>query len=173
MVANDSIKLYMLWRQYQKDIKNQSLFSKDSEYFCRKQFPVSEHVRSEVDIYVMEKAKVLPGPQVFAIRTFVFENFFDESEMFDPICSQPLTSEQVDKELSETRKEVEEKVDEEIEKLEEEVLQKLKKKRIARISDEDEEVDDVNKSKEKNSEKDVTDSGEEKMAFDETYDRKK
>ena len=152
MVANDSIKLYMLWRQYQKDIKNQSLFSKDSEYFCRKQFPVSEQVTSEVDIYVMKKAKVLPGPQVFAIRTFVFENFFDENEMLDPICSQPLTSEQVDKELSETRKEVEEEVDEEIEKLEE-VLQKRKRKRIARISDKDEEVDDVNKSKEGNSEK--------------------
>ena len=63
-------------------------------------------------------------------------------------------------------------MDEEIEKLEEEVLQKRKRKRIARISDKDEEVDDVNKSKEGNSEKDVTDSGEEKMAFDETNDRK-
>ena len=76
MVANDSIKLYMLSPQYQKDIKNQSLFNKGSTYFFRKQFPVSEKLISEIDIHIMKKAKVLPGPQVFAIRTFIFEKFF-------------------------------------------------------------------------------------------------
>ena len=76
MVANDSIKLYMLSPQYQKDIKNQSLFNKGSTYFFRKQFPVSEKLISEIDIHIMKKAKVLPGRQVFAIRTFwkIFSN---------------------------------------------------------------------------------------------------
>ena len=97
MVANDSIKLYMLLPQYQKDIKNQSLFSKGSTYFFRKQFPVSEKLISEIDIYIMKKAKVLPGPQVFAIRTFIFGNFFEYSQLLDPICSQPATSEQIEK----------------------------------------------------------------------------
>ena len=97
MVANDSIKLYMLSPQYQKDIKNQSLFSKGSTYFFRKQFPVSEKLISEIDIHIMKKAKVLPGPQVFAIRTFIFGNFFEYSQLLDPICSQPATSEQIEK----------------------------------------------------------------------------
>ena len=114
----------------------------------------------------------MPGPQVLAIRTFVFENFFEESELIDPTCSQPLTSEQVDRELAKTRKEVEEGVNEEIEKLEEEVQPKRKEKRIAMIRDEDEEVDYANNSNEESSEKGLTDSKEEKMTFDETYDRK-
>ena len=114
----------------------------------------------------------MPGPQVLAIRTFVFENFFEESELIDPTCSQPLTSEQVDRELAKTRKEVEEGVNEEIEKLEEEVQPKRKEKRIVMIRDEDEEVDYANNSNEESSEKGLTDSKEEKMTFDETYDRK-
>ena len=163
MVANDSIKLYMLSKQYQKDIRNQSLFSKD--YFSRKQLPISE----EVDIYVMKKASLARATSA-CIRTFVFENFFEESELIDLTCSQPLTSEQVDRELAKTRKEVKEEVNEEIEKLEEEVQQK--EKRIARISDEDEEVDYVNNSNKESSEKGLTDSKEEKMTFDETNGRK-
>ena len=118
------------------------------------------------------KRPALPGPQVLAIRTFVFENFFEESELIDPTCSQPLTSEQVDRELAKTRKEVEEGVNEEIEKLEEEVQPKRKEKRIVMIRDEDEEVDYANNSNEESSEKGLTDSKEEKMTFDETYDRK-
>ena len=169
MVANDSIKLYMLSKQYQKDIKNQSLFSKD--YFSRKQFPVSEEVTSGVDIYVMKKASLARATSA-CIRTFVFENFFEESELIDPTCSQPLTSEQVDRELAKKRKEVEVGVNEEIEKLEEEVQPKRKEKRIAIIRDEDEEVDYANNSNEESSEKGLTDSKEEKMTFDETYDRK-
>ena len=83
MVANDLIKLYMLLPQHQKDIKNQSLFGKDSSYFFRKQFFVSEKLMSKIDID-MKKAKVLPGPQVFAIRTCIFENFFEYSQLTRP-----------------------------------------------------------------------------------------
>ena len=110
MVANDSIKLYMLSPQYQKDIKNQSLFSKDSTYFFRKQFPVSEKLTSEIDIHIMTKAKVLPGPQVFAIKTFVFQSFFEDSQLLDPIYSQPPTSKEIEKELDETRKETDKRL---------------------------------------------------------------
>ena len=110
MVVNDSIKLYMLSPQYQKDIKNQSLLSKDSTYFFRKQFPVSEKLTSEIDIHIMTKAKVLPGPQVFAIKTFVFQNFFEDSQLLDPIYSQPTTSKEIEKELDETRKETDKRL---------------------------------------------------------------
>ena len=132
MVANDLIKLYMLSPQYQKDIKNQSLFSKGSTHFFRKQFPVSEKLISEIDIHIMKKAKVLPGPQVFAIRTFIFENFFEYSLLLDPICSQPATSEQIEKELDETRKEAEQEVDEQIRQLEAEVDWNRQEKATAR-----------------------------------------
>ena len=100
----------MLSPQYQKDIKNQSLFSKDSTYFFRKQFPVSEKLTSEIDIHIMTKAKVLPGPQVFAIKTFVFQNFFEDSQLLDPIYSQPPTSKEIEKELDETRKETDKRL---------------------------------------------------------------
>ena len=110
MVGNDLIKLYMLSPQYQKGIKNQPLFSKGSSYFFRKQFPVSEKLMSEIDIHIMKKAKVLLGPQVFAIRIFIFGNFFEYSQLLDPICLQPPTSEQIEKELDQTRKEAEEEV---------------------------------------------------------------
>lgn len=117
----------------------------------------------------MKKASLARATSA-CIRTFVFENFFEESELIDLTCSQPLTSDQVDRESAKTRKEVKEEVNEEIEKLEEEVQQK--EKRIARISDEDEEVDYVNNSNKESSEKGLTDSKEEKMTFDETNDRK-
>ena len=110
MVANDSIKLYMLSPQYQKDIKNQSLFNKGSTYFFRKQFPVSEKLTSEIDIHIMTKAKVLPGPQVFAIKTFVFQNFFEDSQLLDPIYSKPPTTKEIEKELDETRKETDKRL---------------------------------------------------------------
>ena len=100
----------MLSPQYQKDIKNQSLFSKDSTYFFRKQFPVSEKLTSEIDIHIMTKAKVLPGPQVFAIKIFVFQNFFEDSQLLDPIYSQPTTSKEIEKELDETRKETDKRL---------------------------------------------------------------
>ena len=58
----------------------------------------------------MKKAKVLPRPQVFAIRIFIFENLFEYSQLLDPICSQPPTSEQIEKELDETRKEADEQI---------------------------------------------------------------
>ena len=120
MVANESIKLYILLLQYQKDIKNQPLFSKGSTYFFRKEFPLSQKLISNIEIHIMKKAKVLLGPQVFA-RTFLVENFFEHSQLLDPICSLPATSEQIEKELDETRKEAEQEVDEHIQQLEAEV----------------------------------------------------
>ena len=54
---------------------------------------------------------------MFAIRTFIFENFFEYNQLLDPICLQPSTSEQIEKELDQTRKEAEEEVDEQIQQL--------------------------------------------------------
>ena len=137
MVANDSIKLYILLLQYQKDIKNQPLFSKGSTYFFRKEFPLSQKLISNIEIHIMKKAKVLLGPQVFA-RTFLVENFFEHSQLLDPICSLPATSEQIEKELDETRKEAEQEVDEHIQQLEAEVNRNRQEKATARESDDDE-----------------------------------
>ena len=130
----------MLSPQYQKDIKNQSLFNKGSTYFFRKQIPVSEKLTSEIDIHIMKKAKVLPRPQVFAIRIFILENLFEYSQLLDPICSQPPTREQIEKELDETRKEAEQEVDEQIRQLEAEVDRNRQEKATARESDDEGEV---------------------------------
>ena len=107
----------MLSRQYQKDIHNESLFLRSSNYFTRKQFPVSEEIEEEMDKCIMNEAKVLPGHQVFAIRRFVLRNVFDESQMTSPICSPKRTMEEVEQELLETNNDI----DREFQELEEQV----------------------------------------------------
>ena len=96
----------MLSRQYQVDIHNESLFSRSSNYFTRKQFPISEETEEEMDKCIMNETKVLPGRQVFAIRRFVLRNVFDESQMISPICSPKRTMEEVEQELLETNNDI-------------------------------------------------------------------
>ena len=117
LVQDDTIKKYMLSRQYQVDIHNESLFSRSSNYFTRKQFPISEEIEEEMDKCIMNETKVLPGRQVFAIRRFVLRNVFDESQMISPICSPKRTVEEVEQELLETNNDI----DREFQELEEQV----------------------------------------------------
>ena len=68
------------------------------------------------------------------------ENLFEYSQLLDPICSQPPTREQIEKELDETRKEAEQEVDEQIRQLEAEVDRNRQEKATARESDDEGEV---------------------------------
>ena len=53
---------YIRSKNYQADVNNKSIFSRASDYFSRKQFPVSDSITSVMDTLILKLAKILPGP---------------------------------------------------------------------------------------------------------------
>ena len=52
LISDGSIRSFMKTKEYQKQIKNQSLWNVSSTYFMKKQYPVSEEISDEIDRYI-------------------------------------------------------------------------------------------------------------------------
>ena len=52
LISDGSIRSFTKTKEYQKQIKNQSLWNVSSTYFMKKQYPVSEEISDEIDRYI-------------------------------------------------------------------------------------------------------------------------
>ena len=52
LISDGSIRSFMKTKEYQKQIKNESLWNVSSTYFMKKQYPVSEEISDEIDRYI-------------------------------------------------------------------------------------------------------------------------
>ena len=88
LISDGSIHSFMKTKEYQKQIKNQSLWNVSSTYFTKEQYPVSEEMSDEIDRYIVRYGSVAPGPHVFALRDFVYSKVFNKSEMLPAIIEE-------------------------------------------------------------------------------------
>ena len=49
LISDGSIRSFTKTKEYQKQIKNQSLWNVSSTYFMKKQYPVSEEISDEIE----------------------------------------------------------------------------------------------------------------------------
>ena len=49
LISDGSIRSFMKTKEYQKQIKNESLWNASSTYFMKKQYPVSEEISDEIE----------------------------------------------------------------------------------------------------------------------------
>ena len=52
LISDGSIRSFTKTKEYQKQIKNQSLWNVSSTYSMKKQYPVSEEISDEIDRYI-------------------------------------------------------------------------------------------------------------------------
>ena len=87
LLEDDALEKYLSTDEFKRDLHNEKLYEKDSEYFSRKQFPVPDEIDNEVNPYLCKKLKATIGPEVFVCATFVYAKILSEKDMVSPIVS--------------------------------------------------------------------------------------